>query len=345
VRPGGLRRSLDREEAATLESTGLAPAEALTYRTLLRFPSVSVGDLAGRLSMSIGEVRAALRSLESKGLVGRLPGASHRFAAAVSPDEALRPLVRRHRADLRAMRADIDLLVEEYRDGRTGRGGERVEVLDGDAIEHAKRLVARARTEVCALVTDATRALPKKGRAVLRTGIPERTVYPRSALARPDERCEIESAVRAGAQLRVVDRPPFAMLIVDRSLALVATTSTSGSRAVPGDGGPSCGAVVVHPGGLHDSLLAVFDRTWSIAAPLRITASGLTCGDPAVTVPCPDDLRLLTLLLDGLTDETIATKLDIGTRTVQRRVRDLIEAAGVRTRLQLIWQATRRGWI
>src|SRR5262245_66200570 len=42
-----------REEAALFESTGLAPAEVLTYRTLLRLPSVSVGDLAGRLSMSI----------------------------------------------------------------------------------------------------------------------------------------------------------------------------------------------------------------------------------------------------------------------------------------------------
>jgi len=30
---------------------------------------------------------------------------------------------------------------------------------------------------------------------------------------------------------------------------------------------------------------------------------------------------------------------------VQRRVRELIEAAGVRTRVQLIWHATRSGWI
>jgi len=344
VRPGGLRRSLDCEEAATLESTGLAPAEALTYRTLLRFPAVSVGDLAGRLSMTIGEVRAALRSLESKGLVARMPGASHWFAPSVSPDEALRPLIRRRRDDLRNMRADIDVLVEEYHDGRARRNGERVEVLDGDATEHAKRLVAGATAEVCALVTDATHALPAKGRAALRAGLPERTVYPRSALARSDGREEIESAVRAGAQIRVVDRPPFAMLIVDRSLALVATSSTGQSLTLS-NGGPPCGAVIVHPGGLQDSLLAVFDRSWSIATPLRVTSSGLTFGDPAVTVPCPDELRLLTLLLDGLTDQAIATKLDIGTRTVQRRVRDLIDAAGVRTRLQLIWQATRRGWI
>ena len=67
--------------------------------------------------------------------------------------------------------------------------------------------------------------------------------------------------------------------------------------------------------------------------------------DHPVTVPHPDDLRLLELMLDGLTDEAIAGKLDLGTRTVQRRVRELIESAGVRTRVQLIWHATRSGWI
>ncbi len=61
--------------------------------------------------------------------------------------------------------------------------------------------------------------------------------------------------------------------------------------------------------------------------------------------PGADDLRLLRLLLDGLTDQAIAGKLDVGTRTVQRRVRDLIDVAGVHTRLQLIWHATRSGWI
>jgi hypothetical protein len=30
---------------------------------------------------------------------------------------------------------------------------------------------------------------------------------------------------------------------------------------------------------------------------------------------------------------------------VQRRLHDLIKITGVRTRVQLIWQATKRGWI
>ncbi len=62
-------------------------------------------------------------------------------------------------------------------------------------------------------------------------------------------------------------------------------------------------------------------------------------------MPTHEDLHLLQLLVEGLTDEAIAGKLDLSTRTVQRRVRELIDLAGVRTRLQLVWEATRRGWV
>ena len=340
---------VDRGEAATLESIGLAPTEALAYRTLLRSPTASIEDLAKRLRMSILDVRTALRGLEAKGLIGRIPGSGQRFWLASAPDDAFRPLVRQRRAELRAMRSDVDTLAEEYRNRRPRPDGERVDVLYGNAATHVTRLVAGAAVEVCALVTDRARKLPARGRAARRPGVRVRAVYSRASLARVDGRREIESAVRAGALIRVVDEPPFALLIVDRSVALVAARTDPGPVAAAADamtpaasGGD---ALLVHPGGLQESLFAVFDRTWSVAEPVRITDSGPVCGDPAVTVPCPDDLRLLTLLLDGLTDEAIATKLDLGTRTVQRRVRDLIEAAGARTRLQLIWQATRHGWI
>ena len=64
-----------------------------------------------------------------------------------------------------------------------------------------------------------------------------------------------------------------------------------------------------------------------------------------IPLPSSADLRLLRFLLEGLTDVAIASRLNVGERTVQRRVRDLIDLAGVQTRLQLIWQATRQGWI
>ena len=47
----------------------------------------------------------------------------------------------------------------------------------------------------------------------------------------------------------------------------------------------------------------------------------------------------------GLTDAAAGAQLGISARTVQRRLADLMEAAGVVTRLQLAAEAVRRGWV
>ncbi|WP_425461105.1 helix-turn-helix domain-containing protein [Kitasatospora atroaurantiaca] len=56
------------------------------------------------------------------------------------------------------------------------------------------------------------------------------------------------------------------------------------------------------------------------------------------------DARILSLFLAGLTDQAAAGQLGISHRTVQRRLTDLMAKAGVDTRIQLGWQAARRGW-
>ncbi|MCC3651053.1 hypothetical protein LIX60_06110 [Streptomyces sp. S07_1.15] len=75
---------------------------------------------------------------------------------------------------------------------------------------------------------------------------------------------------------------------------------------------------------------------------------GAESARPAVqgTAEGPDavDLRILSLLLAGLTDASAAKQLDLGLRTVQRRVKRLMEIAGVSTRLQLGWYACEHGW-
>ena len=65
------------------------------------------------------------------------------------------------------------------------------------------------------------------------------------------------------------------------------------------------------------------------------------------SAPGPDatDLEILSLLLAGLTDASVAKQLDVGLRTVQRRVKGLMELTGVTTRLQLGWHAYAQGWV
>ena len=57
------------------------------------------------------------------------------------------------------------------------------------------------------------------------------------------------------------------------------------------------------------------------------------------------DLQILSLLLVGLTDVSVAKQLDLGLRTVQRRVKRLMDLAEVTTRMQLGWHAYERGWV
>lgn len=57
------------------------------------------------------------------------------------------------------------------------------------------------------------------------------------------------------------------------------------------------------------------------------------------------DRELLALLGIGLKDEAIARRMRIGSRTVQRRIRRLMDMTGVRTRFQVGVEAARRGWL
>jgi DNA-binding NarL/FixJ family response regulator len=56
------------------------------------------------------------------------------------------------------------------------------------------------------------------------------------------------------------------------------------------------------------------------------------------------DRQVLGLMLAGLSDQAVATQLDLSLRTVQRRLRDLQDRAGVKTRMQLGWYAARNDW-
>ena len=57
------------------------------------------------------------------------------------------------------------------------------------------------------------------------------------------------------------------------------------------------------------------------------------------------DLQVLSLLIAGASDARVARQLDVGLRTVQRRVRSLMDATAATTRIQLGWAAYERGWL
>ncbi|MER6977537.1 helix-turn-helix domain-containing protein [Streptomyces carpinensis] len=218
---------------------------------------------------------------------------------------------------------------------------------------------------------------------VLASGVRYRVVYERSTLEVPPEVYRIREFVGRGEQARVSAEVPVKMVVADRELAMLVSPSAPASSvdsppadpsagpsaqpsAVPSaeppggpwaapSAGPSAGssadpsagpsAVLVRPGALLDALVAFFESLWNGASPLVLTEDGLAGETECDRTPPPEDLLLLSLLLTGLTDAAVAGQLGTSLRTVQRRIRDLIEFAGVQTRMQLAWEAARRGWL
>ncbi|WP_267242176.1 helix-turn-helix domain-containing protein [Streptomyces sp. PR69] len=317
-----------------LGAIGLDARQESAYRALVALGAAEAADLAHRLALPEPDTERALRQLERRGLVARSSACAGRWVAA-PPGVALGALLTRQRHELEQAELAAAVLAEEYRAEAAG-GAESgvhdlVEVVTGaSAVAHRLlQLQLGADEEVCALVTGGPSAVEAAGR-----GVSYRVVVEREALSLPDGVAGLSAALGRGEQVRAAERVPTRLVIADRALAMLPLT---GRRAEPA-------ALVVHASGLLESLSGLFEAVWREALPLRLGARGAPEEGRA---PGPDavDLEILSLLLAGLTDASAAKQLDLGLRTVQRRVKGLMELAGVTTRLQLGWHAYERGWV
>jgi DNA-binding NarL/FixJ family response regulator len=97
--------------------------------------------------------------------------------------------------------------------------------------------------------------------------------------------------------------------------------------------------MLVHRSTLLDALIGYFQLIWSQSIPLLLVEQ------PASPLLSGDDRAMLAMLLAGLTDQSIAGRLGVGHRSVQRRVRHLMDLAGVETRIQLGWHVHKYRWL
>ncbi|MEV0036733.1 helix-turn-helix domain-containing protein [Streptomyces sp. NPDC050804] len=323
-----------------LGAIGLDERQESTYRALVAIGAAEVADLAHRLALPEPDTEQALRRLERQGLAAQSSSRTGRWVAA-PPAVALGALLTQHRHELEQAELAAVLLAEEYRAEATEPAvHDLVEVVTGaSAVAHRfLQLQLGAAEEVCALVTGRPVAVTgidneAEERAAAR-GVAYRVVIEREVLSLPAGISELSAALGRDEQVRVVERVPTKLVVADRTLAMVPLTGPGAEPAV----------LVVHASGLLESLVGLFESVWREALPLRLGRDG------AVTeggVPGPDstDLEILSLLLAGMTDASVAKQLDLGLRTVQRRVKGLMELSGVTTRLQLGWHAYEKGWV
>lgn len=322
-----------------LGAIGLDEAHEAAYRALVSVGAADVPDLARRLTIGEYDTERALRRLERHGLAAQSSARPGRWVAA-PPGVALGALLTQQRHELEKAELAAALLAEEYRATAAEPAvHDLVEVVIGAAAvtQRFLQLQLGATDEVCALVTGTPVAVTgmendAEEQAADR-GVRYRVVLERAVLDQPDGITELTAALGRDEQVRVVDKVPTKLVVADRTLAMVPLTSHTAEPA----------ALVVHASGLLELLSGLFESIWRDALPLRLGPSGTTEQDP--DGPDATDLEVLSLLLAGLTDASVAKQLDLGLRTVQRRVKRLMELSGVTTRLQLGWHAYERGWV
>ncbi len=323
-----------------LDVLGLSDLQERVYRTLVTRPSENVSGLAASLRSDTAEISLALSDLEQRGLAARATGTPGHFVAA-PPALALGSLITERQEDLRAAQQELTLLSEQYR----GAAAERTitDVIDvvngGQAVaQRFAQLQRGAKREVMALIRAGVAVVSSADNveegAAVRRGVHYTVVVDQQVLDRPGFFDEAAEALDRGEDVRVSPRVPLRLLIADRQIALVPLQQT--------DGGPSAGALLIHPSALLDALVTLFDITFQ-------SARRLTVGDEGLGTAPSDEIdtresQILSLLLAGLTDEALGSQLGLSLRTVQRCVRGLMDKARVTTRLQLGHEAARRGW-
>lgn len=338
----------------TLQVLGLSDVEAETYQLLVATGATDIPHLASLTRSPASELTVALSSLRDKGLITLLDQDPQRVAPS-PPDVALSPLLRNGQEALSEASRRVTELADQHRANARRRDPDQlVEVLTGaEAIRSAIRTMQLStREEMLWFCRAGHVAMPSSDNdeefAMLERGIRYRVVYEQALLEEPGMIESLAQGVRAGEEARAIAQLPVRLAIADRSIALCPLVPAQGGTSEPT-------AAIVRDSNLLTALIALFEGAWSAASPLIMTAAGpapLEHGAPehaglggSPSAVDAEELELLSLLVGGVTDKAIAARLNISTRTVQRRVSDLMALTGAQSRMQLAWQVAQRGWL
>lgn len=285
-----------------------------------------------RTTDEIGVAASVLEEMRELGMVRHLPGDVWQ---AVAPDLAVEALIATREEQNRKARADVGPLMDLYLRNRDEELADNafVEVISGvGAVRELWHTLLRgARDEVCVL--DQPPYITPLGQHVVledetrERDVQWRVVYDRSAVDLPGRVAEIIDLVAAGERARVTPTLPFKLAVIDTHAAVLPVVNGDVVDKV----------LLIRPSALLDVLRSTFELYWDKGIPF--SPGGIYAAAADV------DPNLLGLLAAGLTDESIARQLGLAPRTVQRRVRQLMDRCGAQTRFQAGVQAMRRGWL
>lgn len=315
-----------------LEAVGVSPREEHAYRHLLRSPDCTLAELAAHLGEGIDAVRPWVQRLEELGLISRSADQPSMLRPA-RPDVAVDVLAARRRAELdRAQVSARDLLQELHTPEQFSPEG-LVEVIVGRQAIATRFAQLLQSTDEELLVLDRPPYVSNydesdaRVHSLLGEGVAVHGIYSSDSLQRSDGVQEAYRAARAGENSRMHPAVPMKLVVADRAFALLPL-----SLEQSGDS-----ALVVHHSALLEALVSMFWLLWDQAVPV-VSGPQEDHADEQ-----PVDPRLLTMLAGGLKDDAIARQFSVSSRTVGRRVAELMDIIGARTRFQAGVYAQQRG--
>ncbi|KAB8196728.1 LuxR family transcriptional regulator [Nonomuraea phyllanthi] len=317
-----------------LAAVGVEAEDERIYRNLLRRPRATLPELAARTGHTMATLRHVLCRLESLGLATRMAGRPVRYVPT-RPDVAVDALISRREEGLAQARLAARELLAETPRVENHAPEELVEVVQGQAavVQRFTQLQQTATRELLVLDRPPYAQDPTEQNAAemerLSHGLLVRGIYDASALEIPGKLRLAQESAAAGEQARVSPEVPMKLAIVDRETAILPLSTDASASADS--------AVIVHSSSLLDALVTLFEILWRSALPLP------ALGSPTRPADMPDP-ELFALLAAGLKDEAVARQLGVSLRTVHRRVSELMDRLGARTRFQAGLLAARRGW-
>ncbi|MEU2626323.1 helix-turn-helix domain-containing protein [Kitasatospora sp. NPDC007106] len=327
-----------------LHEFGLDETAESVYRAMLAFPQDDLAQLSGRLGMPHEEVRGVLDRLHELALVRRLAEEPPRFRA-VSPDVGMQVLVARQQARLALEQqrteqarlaaaqliADFAALAPD-----TGQGVTQLTGIE-EIRDRINALCHQVQEEVLTFAPGGGQsaanmeAAKPQDRMLLERGVQMRTLYLDSVRNHPPTVAYARWLADLGAQVRTVPSLPVRMMIVDRRAAIIPVHGENTAH----------GAVELTGHGTLAALCALFESVWDGATPFG-GAGARPRDDRGLDA---QEAAMLRMLGQGHTDEAIAKRLGVSTRTARRIAADLMDALGARSRFQAGARAVARGWI
>lgn len=323
-----------------LDILGLGSSAESVYRHVLHNSGQDAAEIGIQLGLSDREVNDALDLLRELQLI-RPSADDPTQIHPVDPCLGMEILLSRQRIT-QQMRTESSRLAAaefaaEFAAPHFSAAGQGVQRLHGqDQIrDHISGLAADAKEEILTFAHSGPQAmatmeaLEPLNRRLLERGVRLMSVYPDSVWHSAHAMAQARSLLSLGVEVRTANSLPTHLILCDRGTALVASDVFA----------PVVDAVVVTDQGILSALGALFDHVWSAAEPLG--ADEAQDGDSLSR----QQIRVLRLLAQGCTDEAVARRLGISTRTARRVAADVMTHLNARSRLQAGVHAVQRGYL